>query len=175
MKNSKKINLIYITILLSSILLLVKCQTKSSNSGAYIEANTQLEAGRYLVIIGGCNDCHTEEYAMKEGNVPEDEWLTGSVIGNQGPWGTTYASNLRLFVQDINEDDWVETIQTRKSMPPMPWMNVNNMSDVDARAIYKYLKSLGPKGEKMPRNVPPGKVPKTPYISYVPLNMDVEH
>lgn len=44
------------------------------------------------------------------------------------------------------EDDWVDMLHTRTAMPPMPWMNVNKMSDQDARAIYQYLDSLGPKG-----------------------------
>ena len=33
--------------------------------------------GRYLVEIGGCNDCHTPGYAMSGGKVPEKQWLVG--------------------------------------------------------------------------------------------------
>ena len=46
--------------------------------------------GRYLVQIGGCNDCHTPGYAMSGGKVPEKQWLTGDAVGWNGPWGTTY-------------------------------------------------------------------------------------
>src|SRR5690606_14574378 len=41
----------------------------------------QLERGRYLVKIAGCNDCHTQDYASKAGAVSESQWLTGSDVG----------------------------------------------------------------------------------------------
>jgi hypothetical protein len=108
---------------------------------------------------------------MSEGNVPEENWLMGSPIGWQGPWGTTYPPNLRLRVQEWTEDEFVETLKTRKSLPPMPWMNVNQMNENDMRAIYAYIKSLGPKGEHMPLAVGPGAMPKTPYMSLFPQNL----
>ena len=55
------------------------------------EGEVSLERGRYIAEIGGCNDCHTEGYAMANGKVPESEWLKGSVLGWRGPGGTTYA------------------------------------------------------------------------------------
>lgn len=129
------------------------------------------EAGRYLVVIGGCNDCHTDGYLMTEGKVPEEDWLAGSPIGWQGPWGTTYPSNLRLRVQEWTEDQWVATLKNRKGLPPMPWMNVNQMREEDMRAVYAYIRSLGPKGEHMPLAVAPGKQPVTPYLSLFPQNL----
>ena len=51
--------------------------------------------GRYLIAIAGCNDCHTPGFAMNGGTTPEQAWLTGDPLGWQGPWGTTYAPNLR--------------------------------------------------------------------------------
>ena len=63
-------------------------------------ASTSLNAidrGKYMLIVGGCNDCHTADFAARSGDVPEREWLKGSgKIGFSGPWGTTYGSNLRL-------------------------------------------------------------------------------
>ena len=41
--------------------------------------------GRYLVTIGGCNDCHTNGYLQNGGNVPEGDWLKGTAVGYQGP------------------------------------------------------------------------------------------
>ena len=55
----------------------------------------QIERGRYLVKISGCNDCHTAGYAMTGGNIPESQWLMGDKLGWRGPWGTTYPANLR--------------------------------------------------------------------------------
>jgi len=61
--------------------------------------------GRYLVQLGGCNDCHTPGYLLSEGKVPEKDWLTGDSFGWSGPWGTTYAPNLRLLIADMSEDE----------------------------------------------------------------------
>ena len=172
MNETIKIKLVFFLMLLISLLLLLKCQRdSSSNFEMFLKAKTDIEAGRYLVTIGGCNDCHIDGYLQKEGKIPEKDWLTGSIMGWRGPWGTTYASNLRLFVQDVDEDDFVETIKTRKSMPPMPWMNVNKMSEKDARSVYKYIKSLGAKGEEMPNALPPNQAPATPFITLVPQSM----
>ena len=93
------------------------------------------------------------------------------IMGWRGPWGTTYASNLRITVDMFSEDEFVEIIHGRTDSPPMPWMNVNKMSDADARALYKYIKSLGLKGEAMPTMVPPGVEPETPYISLAFQNL----
>jgi mono/diheme cytochrome c family protein len=63
---------------------------------ARAQGSPQIERGRYMVLTGHCNNCHTVAYAPKEGNVSEKDWLLGSgPLGWRGPWGTTYASNLR--------------------------------------------------------------------------------
>lgn len=156
------------------LLLVGACQSEKGSEtveAPYIKAESKIEAGRYLALVGGCNDCHTHEYLMREGQVPEEDWFTGSPIGWRGPWGTTYASNLRLRVHEMSEDTWVNTLHTRNQLPPMPWFNVKNISDRDARAMYAYIKSLGPKGEHMPKPLPPGKDPQTPYFSLFPQNL----
>ena len=137
----------------------------------HVQWDNPVEAGRYLVTITGCNDCHTNGYLMMEGKVAEEDWLTGSPVGWQGSWGTTYPTNLRLLVEEWNEEIWVETLRNRKALPPMPWMNINKMSEYDMRAIYAYIKSLGPNGERMPLAVAPGQEPQTPYLSLFPQNM----
>lgn len=133
-----------------------------------IVADSPLAAGRYLVILGGCNDCHTAGYDQSYGKVAEEDWLTGTAIGWRGPWGTTYPSNLRLLVRDMTEDAWVTMLRTRNSLPPMPWMNLNQLGEADARALYQYITSLGPRGERMPAAVPPNKEPATPFYSFEP-------
>ena len=146
------------------------CQTASGDVAdrPHMTGGSDLERGRYLAVIGGCNDCHTDGYLQTEGDVPEDQWLMGSPMGWRGPWGTTYARNLRLTVQTLTEDDWVALLQTRKALPPMPWMNVNQMAETDARMLYRYIRSLGPDGETMPMPVPPDQDPMTPYLNLIP-------
>lgn len=145
---------------------------ESVDGRPYIVAAGDVQAGRYLAVVGGCNDCHTEGYLQSAGDVPEERWLSGSRIGWRGPWGTTYAANLRLRVEAMTEDDWVRQMHERHANPPMPWMNVNRMSDRDARSLYRYIDSLGPFGEPVPSAVPPGEEPSTPFISLAPQNME---
>jgi hypothetical protein len=71
-------------------------------------ADAELGRGRYVVATSGCNDCHTAGYMQQNGQVPEAEWLTGDSIGWQGAWGTTYAANLRLLFQQLDEKTWLE-------------------------------------------------------------------
>lgn len=124
----------------------------------------QVERGRYLVKISGCNDCHTPNYAQAGGKVPEEQWLTGDTLGWRGPWGTTYPSNLRLFMHSLSEHQWVKIAQTLQTRPPMPWFQLNQMSEKDLRAIYRFVKYLGPAGAPAPSYVPPDQEPKPPYI-----------
>jgi hypothetical protein len=131
-------------------------------------ALNSIDAGRYLVKIAGCNDCHTAGWEQTGGNLPEAMWLTGLPIGWRGPWGTTYASNLRLYVQGFTADTWVQTMRSRSVRPPMPWSSLHAMSDADLRAIYLYIKELGPAGKAMPAFVPAGQEPITPYFLMEP-------
>ncbi|HNP34305.1 MAG TPA: hypothetical protein PKK10_00520 [Woeseiaceae bacterium] len=131
-----------------------------------------IDKGRYLVTISGCNDCHTASWPESNGTTPEAEWLTGVPIGWRGPWGTSYASNLRLLAQDLDEDAWVVMLRERQGKPPMPWMNLNRMHDDDARAIYRFIRSLGARGERMPMAVAPGIEPATPYFVLEPQHME---
>lgn len=137
----------------------------------HVTGGSGVERGRYLVIIGGCNDCHTQDYLFSEGKVPEEKWLSGNMVGWRGPWGTTYPPNLRLRVQEMTEKAWVEQLQTRNALPPMPWMNVHQMDARDMAAIYQYIKAMGPTGKPMPLALPPDKEPATPYLSLFPQNL----
>jgi mono/diheme cytochrome c family protein len=129
--------------------------------------------GRYLVAIGGCNDCHTPGYGERGGNVPEKEWLTGVPVGFQGPWGTTYPANLRLVINSMSEAQWLEHAR-RERLPPMPWFGLRAMSDADLKAVYAFVRSLGPAGVAVPAYVAPGGKVDTPYFVFVPVT-DQKH
>jgi mono/diheme cytochrome c family protein len=144
--------------------------------GASAEAGTpfdraQVERGRYLVTIGGCNDCHTSGYLERSGAVPEHEWLTGMAVGYQGPWGTTYPSNLRLVASRMSAEEWVEHAR-KERLPPMPWFNLRAMTDSDLVAVYAYVRSLGTPGKPAPAYVAPGGRVTTPYFVFVPQQDD---
>lgn len=125
-----------------------------------------IQRGRYLVKTSGCNDCHTPGYIMSEGNVDASQWLLGDNFGWSGPWGTTYGSNLRLFMKDMSEYQWVQAARTMKRRPPMPWFNLNAMSEDDLVAIYHFTRSLGEPGQPAPAYVPPGGKPKTAFAQF---------
>ena len=123
-----------------------------------------LERGRYMVLTGHCNNCHTAGYTKREGNVPEKEWLLGSgPLGYRGPWGTTYSSNLRLTVQNFTEDEWVRYAKALKSRPPMPWWSLQDTTEQDLRAMYRFIKHLGPAGQPAKPYVPADQEPERPY------------
>lgn len=131
------------------------------------EEEPSVERGRYIAVIGGCNDCHTPGYAENEGNVPESEWLKGDSLGYRGPWGTTYPTNLRSKLNVMSEDDWVEFAKTFKTRPPMPWFNVNALSETDLRSFYRFVTSLeGEIGKFPPAYVPPIREPEGPFILF---------
>lgn len=122
--------------------------------------------GRYLAQTAGCNDCHTPGYIQSAGKVDEKLWLTGDGLGWRGPWGTTYPSNLRLYMANMTQAQWLATARSFKPRPPMPWFNVHAMSDTDLKALYQYTRSLGPAGQPAPAWVPPDKVPAGPYVQF---------
>jgi mono/diheme cytochrome c family protein len=171
---------------LSLVLLLAPAANAQSPSGsaakdaaprrratsAHVEAGGTRAAGEYLTTVGGCNDCHTTGWDQSNGRTPPSERFTGSKVGYRGPWGVTYAANLRLMVQKESENEWVRVLTTAdggEGRPPMPWMNTAHMSDRDLRAMYRYIKSLGARGERTPRAVPPGTEPTGEYINFVPV------
>lgn len=145
-----------------------------ADSGPYVHATDLVAAGEYLSVVGGCNDCHTPGWDTTMGDVPSDDRLTGSPVGFRGPWGTSYPANLRLSVQSHSSADWIAMVRARTGSPPMPWMNLHQMRDRDLRAIYTYIRHLGPKGEPAPALVPPGQEPATPYILMVPQGPGAE-
>jgi len=149
-------------------ILLAGYQAASGQAGKQAAAPNaqQIERGRYVVEIGGCNDCHTAGYAEAGGKTAESEWLKGDTLGYRGPWGTTYATNLRLSIGKMTEDQWLKYAKSLMTRPPMPWFNVRAMTDADQRAVYHYIKSLGTSGMAAPQFLPPDKAPKPPYIQW---------
>lgn len=129
-------------------------------------SEASVERGRYLVAIAGCNDCHTPGYPERAGNVPEAEWLIGTPLGWHGPWGTTYAINLRLFASRMTEGQWLDRVRTVEPKPPMPWFNLRAMADADLIAIYRFIRNLGPAGAEAPKALPPTAPPPRPYVDF---------
>jgi len=125
-----------------------------------------LARGKYPLVIGSCNDCHTPGYAPSNGKVPDKDWLTGDRLGWRGPWGTTYAANLRTYMEALTEAQWVAKAKALETRPPMPWYSVRALTVQDLRAIYRYIRHLGPAGAAAPAYLPPDKEPSPPFVTF---------
>lgn len=130
------------------------------------EPDAAVARGRYLIRIAGCNDCHTPGFAVNGGTTPEGQWLTGDALGWQGPWGTTYPPNLRIYFASLGEADWLTIARKREFLPPMPTPSLRAMSDDDLRAVYRYVRSLGEAGSPAPSHLPPGQRASGPVVTF---------
>lgn len=146
------------------LVLVTLCSTAAIGQDAEVSP----DRGADVAIIGGCHDCHTAGYAASNGQVDPEVALKGDVVGFQGPWGTTYPSNLRITAGAKSEDEWVDFLKTFEARPPMPWFNVHHFAEADMRSLYQYIKSLGEPGDPAPDFVEPGGKPTNPYIVFAP-------
>ena len=140
----------------------------AASSLAVDAGKVSVARGAQVAITGGCHDCHTAGYNESGGKVDPATALKGIALGWQGPWGTTYAKNLRLTVQPMTEDQFVAFAKAFTAMPPMPYYNVNALDESDVRSLYQYIKALGAPGAQVPDALPPGVKPKTPYTVAAP-------
>ena len=70
----------------------------------------------------------------------------------------------------MSEQQWIA--RARQPMrPPMPWFSLRDMTDDDLRAIYAYVRSLGPAGVPAPAYAAPDQKVDTPYFVFVPQNL----
>lgn len=138
---------------------------RAGEDAPHVTGGTAVHRGAYLVTIGGCNDCHTPGWMQHPGEISTAQRLTGNPVGWHGPWGTSFASNLRLLAANMSAKQWSRLIATFHPLPPMPAYNVKSMSKSDQLAIFAYIKSLGPAGKPAPAALPPGPPPAPPYFS----------
>ncbi len=98
--------------------------------------NAQIERGKYLVSVGGCNDCHSPKIFTPMGPIPDttrllsghpansklpqvpqgvlgpDQWgalVSGDLTAWVGPWGTSFTRNLTPDVA-TGLGSWTEDI-----------------------------------------------------------------
>lgn len=156
-------------------LALLSCSREPSLPPPMSDAD-QIAHGKYLVGILGCNDCHTPGYFY--GSPDTTRTLAGSELGWKGPWGVSYPRNItpdpQTGIGAWSETDIVTAMRTGKRpdgrilLPPMPWPDFAGMTDEDASAIAKYLKTLPPVSHKMPDIVAPGGQVTGSYFTLPP-------
>jgi len=156
-------------LIVAGLLCMIGYQALSGQGGARQTAApaAQVERGRYMVEIGGCNDCHTKGYAEAGGKAAETDRLKGDSLGYRGQWGTTYPTNLRMTLSNKTEAQWLTYAKALMTRPPMPWFNVRAMTDDDLKAVYAYIKQMpGGVGTAAPAFVAPEKAPPQPFIQW---------
>ena len=121
------------------------------------QADPSPERGRYLLQIAGCNDCHTAGYLLAPDKTPDQAWLLGDTLGWSGPWGTTYASNLRLILPRLSEEQWLQLARQAAYRPPMPNHALRIMEEDDLRSIHRFVVQLGEAGQPAPAALAPGR------------------
>lgn len=117
------------------------------------------EYGRYLADhVGLCADCHTPRGGLQQ--APDRHRL---YAGDATPPGAFPANPANLTpdaetgIGRWSEDDFLRTIRTGVNPrgdhlhPFMPWREYRRMTDDDLRAIYRYLRTLPPIRNPVPR------------------------
>jgi hypothetical protein len=107
---------------------------------------------------------HPEQLVMGPAPKAQGAWMWSAAATNTafaGPWGISYTANLtpdRLTGTGIwNEEMFVKTIRTgrhwgvgRPILPPMPYQNLQNLTDDDLKAVFSYLHSIKPIKNQVP-------------------------
>jgi mono/diheme cytochrome c family protein len=152
-------------ILLALCMLALPCLAAAA--GGPSADHKSIEHGKWLVGYGGCNDCHTPGWAEHGGAAPKDALLTGGGMNFQGPWGTTYAPNLRLYAAKLTLAQWISNLRALKTRPAMPSWTFRYLSDKDLADMYAYIHGLGPAGKPAHAYVAPGHAAPMPYFKMI--------
>lgn len=140
-------------------------------------ADPQIERGKYLVQVGGCNDCHTPGNFL--GHPDMDRYLGGSDVGFGIPGSGVFVPPNLTPDKATGLGNWsaqqiVTAITTgqrpdgRVLAPAMPWRGLSVLTKPDALAIAAYLKSLPPVTNKVPGPFGPADKPTVFVMSVKP-------
>jgi mono/diheme cytochrome c family protein len=146
-------------------------------SAAASAADNQIERGKYLVTIAGCNDCHTPGFFL--GKPDFGRTLGGSDVGFAIPGvgafvGRNLTPDKETGLGDWTSDQIITALTTgvrpdgRKLFPVMPWPELAHLSSDDAQAIVAYLRSLPPVKNAVPGPFGANEVPSTLVFVIVP-------
>lgn len=139
--------------------------------------NGQIARGKYLVTLGGCNDCHTPGYFL--GKPDMSRFLGGSDVGFEIPGQGVFVGSNITPDEETGIGTWtpeqiVTAIQTgerpdgRILAPIMPWHAFAQLTKDDALAIATYLQSLEPVKNPVPGPFTPGEKASTFMLRIMP-------
>lgn len=161
-----------------SILLSVFAASAILSASAAGAADSDLvDRGKYLVTLGGCNDCHTPGSFLGKPDLAHA--LSGSEVGFSIPGlgvfvGRNLTPDKETGLGDWTDDQIVSALTAgvrpdgRQLAPIMPWQALAHLDSNDARAIVAYLRSLPPVKHAVPGPFGPKEVPTTLVFTVVP-------
>ncbi|MGH9417006.1 MAG: hypothetical protein ACRD01_10290 [Terriglobales bacterium] len=144
------------------------CQQRSAPDQA-ASADTAAARGAQLVLLGGCDDCHTPMLPSGEpdmnrrfSGVPQGSALPPSIPGVvttlnlawRGPWGLSEGRNITpdptYGIGNWTQQQFLDSLRSGKDpaghalLPPMPISNFAQLPDDDLVAIYNFLRTVKP-------------------------------
>jgi mono/diheme cytochrome c family protein len=142
-----------------------------------LAADSQVERGKYLVTISGCNDCHTPGYFL--GKPDFSRTLAGSEVGFTIPGlgafvGRNLTPDKETGLGNWTDDQIISAFTAgvrpdgRRLAPTMPWQELAHLTSDDAHAIVAYLRSLPPIKNPVPGPFGPKETPTTLVFVIVP-------
>jgi mono/diheme cytochrome c family protein len=101
--------------------------------------------------------------------LPPGPWAmnaSGTMTAWSGPWGVSFTANLtpdkETGLGDWTEEMFIATMKTgrhqgkgRPLLPPMPYFNLQKLTDEDIKSVFAYLQSLPAIRNKVPAPIDP--------------------
>ena len=142
-------------------------------------SHQQVERGKYLVTVSGCDDCHTPGFFL--GKPDFSRTLGGSEVGFGVPGLGTFVGRNLTPDKETGLGDWTDdqiisafTAGVRpdgRKLAIMPWQNLAHLDREDALAIVAYLRSLPPVKNAVRGPFGPKEVPSTPVMTIIPAEV----
>jgi mono/diheme cytochrome c family protein len=130
------------------------------------QADSQLDRGKYLVVVASCNDCHTPGFFL--GKPDAAKYLGGSDVGFEIPGLGVFAGRNITPDKETGIGNWSdEQIATaittgkrpdgRQLAPIMPYHSFSYMTKEDVAAIVAFLRSIPPVKNQVAGPFKPGE------------------
>ena len=130
------------------------------------QAETQIERGKYLVVVASCNDCHTPGFFLGKPDIAK--YLGGSDMGFEIPGLGVFAGRNITPDKETGIGNWTDeqiaaAITTgkrpdgRQLAPIMPYPAFSYMTKEDVAAIVAFLRSVPPVKNEVAGPFKPGE------------------
>lgn len=149
---------------------LIKPEVPASTPPKSVRIDSIAEYGGYLAnSVANCVGCHTNR-DMKTGALIGPPFAGGLLMEPEIPGGTFHMTpNLTPDPTGVTANWTEEMFVTRFKKgrvlkeSPMPWGAFSRINELELKAIYRYLKSLDPVENKIPKTIflPGEKLPET--------------